>query len=110
MVVNIPIELEPYLGTFGPQVYDSWCDEPVGWGYKIIRHCGDEIWSKLLVLGEPVCFNDGDWVLITKSLTRKEAETQYGPVTDEEFGPRGGWKSVTFGDKKFTSKCLKPER
>lgn len=109
----LPEDLKEYLGSFGPQAYDAYCGEPVGWGYKIVKHCGDEIWSRLSKFGEQVCLHgsyDTTWVLITRKLSREEAETLYGSVTNEEFGPRGGWKSVTFGDKKFASNYLRPEK
>lgn len=40
-------------------------------------------------------------------LTREKAIELYGPVTNEEFGPKGGWKSVTFGETKFISRYMK---
>jgi hypothetical protein len=46
-------------------------------------------------------------VVVTKKLTRKEAINVYSEVTDEEFGSSGCWKSVTFGNAIFISKCLK---
>lgn len=45
--------------------------------------------------------------LIDKFLTRDEAIKKYGEITDEEYGTRGGWKSVTFGETKFNHKLLK---
>jgi hypothetical protein len=51
-----------------------------------------------------------DWFLITRKLTREEAIQKYGPISDEEIGPRGGWKSVTFGSTRFCSSYLRPER
>lgn len=48
-----------------------------------------------------------NWFLITKTLTRDEAIKKYGPMTAEDVGPRGGWRSVTFGNKKFLSKSLR---
>ncbi len=49
---------------------------------------------------------DGNWVIATSELTRSMAIKKYGPVTDEVFGPRGGWKSVTFGKTRFNSRSL----
>jgi hypothetical protein len=40
-------------------------------------------------------------VVVTRKLTREEAAQKYGEITKEGFGPRGGSRSVTFGDKKF---------
>lgn len=65
-------------------LYDSWCGEPLQFGYY--------------ENGKPI---------ITDSLTREKAIEKYGPITNEEFGPKGGWKSVTFGTTKFISKLMK---
>ena len=99
-----PKEFEEYLGEYGPQLYDSWCGEPVGWGFKIIKHLGDEKWAKLSEHGDLECAYP-NWFLITRKLTRAEAIEKYGPVV-EELGPRGGYKSGTFGEKRFVSKWL----
>lgn len=96
---------EDDLGSYGPQLYDGWCGEPTMWGYKILNHLGDLRWRILSARGSMECCYP-NWYFITKKLTRKEAIEKYGEVTDEEFGPRGGWKSVTFGNKKFGSRQL----
>jgi hypothetical protein len=100
-----PKEFEDCLGPFGPQLFDGWCGEPIGWGFKITKHVGEERWGKLGEHGSLECAYPS-WFLITKKLTREEAIEKYGPVTDEELGPRGGWKNVTFGEKKFGSRWL----
>ena len=105
---NIPEDLKKYLGSYGEQLFDGWSGEPVCWGYPIVSRAGKENWKRLGQLGELMC-SYPNWYLITKKLTREEAIEKYGAITDEEFGPRGGWKSVTFGDKKFSSKFLKEE-
>ena len=69
---------------------------------------GEELWKRLEAAGELFCHDVGNWSLVTKKLTRGEAKSKYGPITDEEFGPRGGWKSITFGKKKFTSNYMRP--
>jgi len=48
------------------------------------------------------------WVLIIKKLQPEEAIEKYGQVNCQEFGPQGGWKSVTYGSKKFVFASLKP--
>jgi hypothetical protein len=100
-----PVGYEDDLGEYGPQLYDGWCGEPISWGFQIINHLGDERFSNLHKYGALECCYP-NWYLITKKLNREEAIEKYGKVTNEEFGPRGGWKSVTFGDKKFCSKDL----
>ena len=41
------------------------------------------------------------WIYIDRKVTREECIKLYGPITEEVYGPRGGWKSVTFGTTKF---------
>jgi hypothetical protein len=65
-------------------LYDSWCGKPLVW---IERHPETGYSAKML--------------------TRSKAIELYGEITNEEFGPRGGWKSVTFGDTKFISHYMK---
>jgi len=103
---KIPQELLESFSNYGPQIYDGWCGELIGWGYKILEHLGEEKFQKLGRYGSIVCVYP-HWFLITKKLTRKEAIKKYGGITDEEFGSRGGWKSVKFGDKRFISEDLK---
>jgi hypothetical protein len=110
--IEIPSELQAYLNAYGVQARDGFCGEPVFWGYEINRRCEEDVWSQLSRLGPLECIDrdpsNTRWALVTKYLTREEAEKQYGPITNEEFGPRGGWRSVTFGNKKFMSKALRP--
>lgn len=101
-----PKGYESDLGEYGSQLYDGVCGEPTMWGFRIITRLGDERFHALHEFGDLECVYP-DWFLITKKLTREEAINKYGEIADEEFGPRGGWKSVTFGDKRFISKILK---
>jgi hypothetical protein len=48
------------------------------------------------------------WVYIDRKVTREECIELYGPITEEEYGPRGGWKSVTFGTTKFIHDYMRP--
>lgn len=106
-----PAGYENDLSDFGIVIYDGWCGEPIAWGFKIIRHLGEERFQNLWKYGRLECVGgSGQWVVVTKTLTREEAVKKYGEITNEEFGPRGGWKSVTFGDKKFISDILRPEK
>ena len=101
-----PEGFESHLGTFGPQLYDSWCGEPVAWGFKIVSQMGEEKFEQLKKVATLDCCYP-TWFVITDTLTRKDAIKKYGAVTNEEFGPRRGWKSVTFGKTTFISKCVK---
>jgi len=103
-----PLGYEDYLSDFQIILYDECCGEPVAWGFRITRYLGDELFRKLDDHGISHCIDFGKWVLITKLLTREGAEKKYGEMKDDIFGPRKGWKSVTFGDKQFCSKYLKP--
>lgn len=107
-----PLGFENYLSEFGHVLFDGWSDEPVAWGFKITKYLGEELFRELGKHGQLECIDgsSSSWALITKTLSRKEAVAQYGEITDEVFGPRGGWKSTTFGEKKFVSKFLRPEK
>ena len=104
-----PTGFENDLSGYQVVAYDACCGEPVAWGFKVIRHLGDERFNLLRSKYNLEYVSNG-WVLIVKELTRDEAMQKYGAITAEEFGPRGGWKSVVFGEKKFFSKQLKSER
>ena len=103
------VELEEAFGSdisgYGPQLYDSYCGEPIGWGYKILRHLGDEKFKEIGQYGKLDCAYPS-WFVITHYLNREEAIEKYGNVTGEERGPRGGFQNITFGDKKFCRKEL----
>lgn len=108
-----PVGYESELGEYGPQVYDSVCGEPTGWGFKIVREMPRERFEALKSFGNMECIQ-GDaqmnyknsWFLITDRLTAKEAEMEYGKVSDIELGPKGGFQSITFGDKTFVQRDL----
>ena len=107
--MSIPKGYENDLGNYGPQIYDGDCGEPIMWGHKILSHLGDERFNNLRNFGSLECCYP-HWFFITKKLTREEAIKKYGAVTDEEFGPRGGWRSVTLGKKTFMSPLLKENK
>lgn len=106
---TIPEKFHAALGEFGVQGKDD-NGTPVAWGFPILEKLGEELWAELGNYGKLTYFRlrgGGQWALVTKSLTREEAIAEFGPVTDETYGPKGGWKSVTFGTTTFTSKELK---
>lgn len=90
-------------------IYDSYCGEPIIWGRYIAEGIHGDILDEIK-MGFNVQYISSAkrWFLIEKTLTRGEAIKKYGEITDEEYGPKGGWKSVTFGKKRFGSKLLKP--
>ena len=108
MIVEVdkPLGYETELGPYGPCIFDGWCGETIAWGFRIVSRLGDDRFNALMGHGSVECVG-GDWFLIVRKLTRSEAAGKLGDVTDEEFGPRGGWKSVTFGETKFISRQMK---
>lgn len=108
---EISVELKEYLGEFGIQFGSE--EFPTAWGFKIIKHLGEEKWVELGRYGKKEFIQSdynplvGNWYLITHFLTREEAVKLFGPITKETFGPRGGWRSVTFGTKTFYSRQFK---
>jgi hypothetical protein len=110
---KLPEHLMEFLGEYGVQVVDPESGEPVGWGYPLIKNAGEEKWQELGQLGKLEYVREGrngTWHLITSKLTREQAIEKYGPVTEEIYGPRGGWKYVVFGTTKFVSKLMKEEK
>jgi hypothetical protein len=107
MSENIPNKYKEYLGNHSKCIFDSDCGECVGWGYKVIKHCGDEIWRELQDYGEMNCIYP-TWYLIVKKLSFDDAIKKYGEVNNLVVGPRGGFKSVNFGGKQFCQKNLDP--
>jgi hypothetical protein len=102
-----PEGFESHLSNYKTCYYDQACGEPVGWGFEIVRRMSPERFQALSEFGIlecafPRCF------LIVKQLTRMEAIEKYGAITAESYGPRGGWRSVTFGETRFISKALRP--
>lgn len=76
-------------------LFDAWCGEPIAWAR----------------VGQPVIANE--WTehgrrAVTEWLSAAEAVRKYGPVTQIVLGRNGGFKSVTYGDKKFVSRQLDP--
>ncbi len=103
----IPADLQKLLGKYEPVQFDSFCSEPFGWGHKIVAHLGPENKERLKAFGKVHCIpqmHGYEWVLILRTLTHTEAIQQYGQVSAEEKGPRGGFISRTYGTKKFINK------
>lgn len=106
---NIPEDIMECLGGYGDCVYDGWCGEVIGQGYPVRRHLGETLWAKASQYGDLECLGMGNWFLVREKLTLEEAITKYGNVTEMEVGPRGGYKSITIGDKKFITRQMRPE-
>ncbi len=110
VAVPPPFGFEDDLGRYGPVAWDSWCGEPIWWGFEITLHLGEKRFAELSAYGDVECITRGEWALVVHKLPREEAEAQFGPVTEEEYGPRGGWKHVVFGETAFHAQCLHPEK
>jgi len=110
MIPQKPLGYEEFLSNYQVVLFDGWCGEPIAWGFKITHHLGEERFENLRRYNNLYCAGAGSWVVIIKTLTRQEAIEKYGAITEEVFGARGGWKSATFGQNKFLSTYLRPEK
>lgn len=107
---QIPEKFLPFLGQYGGHLKDHASKEVIGFGYPITQKLGDDLWTELGTYGKQIFDPKAKmWFLIIYSLTREQAVEKYGPITNEEYGPRGGWKSVTFGTTKMDNAIFKPE-
>jgi len=104
---ELPEDIKDFFGSFAPCIFDAWCGECIGWGFKPNQHLGDILFSKCREYGKWVCLYP-NWYLVTKELTPLQATGKYGKITALELGPRGGFRSVTYGDKRFLVKELDP--
>lgn len=104
-----PKGYEDALSDFKSCIFDNYCGEPVMWGFEIQKRLGERAFYELRKFGELVCAGGyrSSWFLITQKLTRAKAVKLYGLKGPDEYGPRGGWKAVTFGDKRFVSQVFK---
>ena len=102
-----PKGYENVLSAYGAQILDGVSGEPLGWGFEILSHLGDEGFNALREFGTLECLYP-DWFLITKKLTFQDAIKKYGKVTQLIVGPKGGWRSITFGKTKFIARQLNP--
>lgn len=101
-----PKDYEHDLGEYGAKIFDGYCGEPIMWGFEIKTHLNEKDFEALRNFGRLECVYPR-WFLITKTLTKDEAIKKYGKITDIEVGVRGGWKSITFGNKKFINRIFK---
>jgi len=118
-VNNMPeclVEYRECLTELGPQERDPSCGEYVGWGYYIAEYLGDRFdglrdaarsasFAMVRLPGSDAYTQK--YAVITRTLTREEAERKFGPKGEEVKGPQGGFKSIMFGRRKFTSKYLR---
>jgi hypothetical protein len=90
-------------------VRDESCNEVLFSGRKIIKLMPQHIMDDFRKNNKIIHHGDGNYQVVDNLITREKAIEKYGEISSEEIGPRGGWKSVTFGTTKFTSKLLRNE-
>lgn len=110
VTIKKPKGYENDLSEYGIAFYDMY-GEPIAWGFEIRSYLGKERFYALGEYGSLECVNSGystTWYVVIKSLTFQEAIKKYGKVTELITGPKGGWKNITFGKKKFGTRKVKP--
>lgn len=105
-----PEGYEKTLSDFDVVARDSSSNEPIAWGFTIISKMDEERFTSLRSSHDVVCFGGTPprWVVVSKWLTAEEAVERYGAVTKIVNGPRGAWKSTTYGATTFTSRHMAP--
>ncbi len=122
-----PKALTDFLSpNFETLVYDKGCRQPIGWGWKLTKKLKTEDGTDLMVAARPVVEalkevgdieflhtsddeGNNEYGLIVRWLTAAEAEAKYGPRGAIEWGPKGGFKQVTYGASAFNHAKMKPE-
>jgi hypothetical protein len=110
-----PAGYEDALGEYETLYWDSTCREPIMWGWKIVKQLDEARFAELKTVANVECVGVGPsspkgglWVVVDQWLTAEEAVERYGAVTNISSGPRGGWKSTTYGSTTFTSRWMSP--
>lgn len=108
---TLPPELSEHFSSFGPCVFDGSSGEPIGWGYAPKGRLGDQLFDEARKYGSWECVGgayNSSWFLVVDKLTPKLAKEKYGDVTKIEVGPRGGFRAVEYGGRRFIVKELDP--
>lgn len=98
------MNLDPFLSEQTYNLNDSSSGKPVA-TYRIVKDMPSFLFNENR---DKIEYMGSHWGYVTSSITREECIKLYGEITNEEFGPRGGWKSVTFGKTRFISNRLRP--
>lgn len=92
---------------------DKGCNEPIGWGFGIKMKIEDKALNDALKTHGDIEFLHGEsefeFGLIVRWLTEEEATKKYGKPGTPEFGPRGGFRQIMYGDKAFNHRRMKPK-
>ena len=105
MTHDPPAEYQDAIGQFGVVLVDG--DTPVAWGWRIVRPVGESRFEALRASHAVACIAMGEWCIIATTLTAEEAEKRYGAVTNIERGPRGGYRSITYGKTTFRGDIMR---
>jgi hypothetical protein len=103
------------VSGFEAVVYDG--EVPIGWGFRCKGQAMETSrWESFP--GERVCVGIkdapggerviGEWVYVERWLKPSEAVEVYGAVSALDIGPRGGFKSVTYGVTMFCNRHMDP--
>lgn len=115
---EIPERYAAYLGPYQEVIYDAACGKPIGWGRYLIakERLGNELFDRIgkecrgqWQYLQPESFGNRKWALVDRWLTQEEAVELYGSQTAIVLGPRGGFKSITYGTTTFISSKMKPK-
>jgi hypothetical protein len=105
------------VSGFEAVVFDG--EVPIGWGFRCNgRTMTIERWEAFP--GERVCVGIkdapggeriiGEWVYVERWLKPSEAIKVYGKISKLDVGPRGGFRSVVYGETVFHDKHMDPRR
>jgi hypothetical protein len=98
-----------YLGFYGVVGIDGCCGKPLAYGFPIIRKMEPDFFEYTRqCCAEMIYLGYNNWCAATVVIKPKEAELLYGKVSQITVGPRGGFKTVTYGNTKFISKQVNP--
>ena len=112
MQPKLPDWLKEYMGPFGPAMVDECSGITISYGFPVVRYMGEDLFTCAKHAYKAMRYDrEADqWYFVTSELTPADAIREYGEVTDMEVGPRKGFKSVTYGKTKFTSRELDPRQ
>jgi len=102
------MNINNYLSEKVYELCDSWSGKPIAYYRVQTSRIPEELFNENF---DRMYYSNGnnEWLYLERKVTRGECVELYGDITEEEFGPRGGWKSVTFGKTKFKHEFLRPK-
>ena len=110
-VINKEVLTEPdhYFNSEVVDVLDVNCGKRIAWGRKIKSGVciPDPIMNGFKENLDLEYFDGEGWVLVNGRVSVDELVELYGDITDVQYGSKGGWKSITFGETEFTYRKLR---